>query len=85
LSVDVDKIVYPCGCSYSFFVLDNAPHVEDDGWNIDLCIPHYTELIKRYGDVIAQREKAEIKWKEQERKKMKKSLKISPTGTAYLD
>jgi len=85
LSVDVDKITYPCGCNYSFFVLDNAPHVEDDGWDINLCILHYTELIRRCGDVTEQRKKAEIKWKEQETMRLKRMIKLSENGTAYLD
>ena len=84
MSVDVDKIRYPCGCSYSFFVLDNAPHVEDDGWNINLCHLHYNELLRRYGNILEQREKAEIKWKEQERKKLKKNIKLTSNGTAYI-
>lgn len=80
----VDKIMYPCGCEYSFFVLDNAPHVEDDGWEIDLCKKHYTELIRRYGDVQEQREKAEIKWKEQEYKNLQRNVRVTPTGQAYI-
>jgi len=85
LSVDVDKITYPCGCNYSFFVLDNAAHVENDGWNIDLCHLHYNELLRRYGNVLEQREKAEVKWKEEEKKRLKRRIKINEDGSAYLD